>query len=399
VSEHRSAEGARSGAIGGGVSEHRSAEGARSGAIGGGVSEHRSAEGARSGAIGGGVSEHRSAEGARSGAIGGGVSEHRSAEGGLSEHCGSSEVTDSANGEPLRWLITGAKGQLGTDLQRELEAAAVDPAHIRAVGSADLDITDRAQVAATFEDFAPDIVINAAAYTAVDRAETDEDRAYAVNATGPALLAAEAARTGARLLHVSTDYVFAGDADTPYGISDPTGPRSAYGRTKLAGELAVRQLAPDSGYVVRTAWVYGVSGSNFVKTMVKLEGVHETLRVVADQRGSPTWSADLAQALVELARSHAPADIYHCTGSGETTWFEFTKAIFEELGADPVRVLATTSDNFPRPAPRPSYSVLSSVEWRAAGLTAMPHWRDALHKAFSDYGDAFRGKIQSEERA
>jgi dTDP-4-dehydrorhamnose reductase len=332
-----------------------------------------------------------------SGAIGGGVSEHRSAEGGLSEHCG--EVTVAGGGEPLRWLITGAKGQLGTDLQRALEAAAVDPAHILAVGSADLDITDRAQVAATFQDFAPDIVINAAAYTAVDKAETDEDRAYAVNATGPALLAGQAARTGARLLHVSTDYVFAGDADSPYGVSDPTGPQSAYGRTKLAGEQAVRGLAPDSGYVVRTAWVYGVSGSNFVKTMVKLEGIHETLKVVEDQRGSPTWSADLAQALVQLAQADAAAGIYHCTGSGETTWFEFTKAIFEELGADPARVLATTSDKFPRPAPRPSYSVLSSAEWQAAGLAAMPHWRDALRKAFSANGDAFRGKIPSEERA
>jgi dTDP-4-dehydrorhamnose reductase len=227
-------------------------------------------------------------------------------------------------------------------------------------------------------------VVNAAAYTAVDQAETDEDKAFAVNAAGPALLAAAAARTGARLLQVSTDYVFAGDADRPYAEQDEPDPRSAYGRTKLAGELAVRELAPEHGYVVRTAWVYGATGSNFVKTMARLERDRDTVEVVDDQRGSPTWSADLARGLVELAGSAAAPGTYHCTGSGETSWFGLARAVFEELGADPERVRPTSTDRFPRPAPRPAYSVLSDRAWRAAGLSPLPHWRQALRQAFAD---------------
>lgn len=191
-------------------------------------------------------------------------------------------------------------------------------------------------------------------------------------------------------MHVSTDYVFAGDAERPYEVDDPTEPRSAYGRTKLAGEQAVRQLLPESAYVVRTAWVYGAAGRNFVKTMVAMERTRPTIQVVDDQRGAPTWSADLARGLVELARSDAPAGVYHCTGSGDTTWFGLTQAIFAEVDADPARVEPTTTDAFPRPAPRPFYSVLSQASWGAAGLTPMPHWRDALHAAFTTDGTALR---------
>ncbi|MCW2540750.1 MAG: dTDP-4-dehydrorhamnose reductase [Frankiales bacterium] len=290
----------------------------------------------------------------------------------------------------MRWLITGAHGQLGSDLQQVLADGGSDPTAVHAVGSAELDITDSAAIAATFADFAPDVVINAAAYTAVDAAETDEDRAFAVNAAGPGLLAVAAARSGARLIHVSTDYVFDGRATTPYVPDAATNPQSAYGRTKLAGELAVRELAPDSGYVVRTAWVYGGTGPNFVKTMIRLEGSHPTVSVVDDQRGSPTWSRHLAGALVELAGSDAPAGIYHCTNGDDTTWFGFTQAIFAELGADPERVRPTTTAAFPRPAPRPAYSVLSATSWRAAGLTPLPPWRDALRSAFSVVGDELR---------
>lgn len=288
----------------------------------------------------------------------------------------------------MRWLITGSHGQLGTDLQGVLAASPDDV--VRAVGRADLDITDSAAVDAAVDEFNPDILINAAAYTAVDAAEENEDLAFRVNATGPAVLAAAMARHGGRLVHVSTDYVFAGDAVRPYEVDDTPDPRSAYGRTKLAGELAVRELLPDSSYVVRTAWVYGGTGANFVKTMVRLQRERDTVSVVDDQRGSPTWSADLARALVELARSRAAQGIYHCTGSGDTTWFGFTQAIFEELGADPARVLPTTTDAFPRPAPRPSYAVLSDAAWRDAGLTPMPAWRNALHRAFATVGDQLR---------
>lgn len=291
----------------------------------------------------------------------------------------------------MRWLITGAHGQLGSDLQVVLAAAAGLPSGdvVRALGSSQLDITDRAAISAVVTEFAPDVIVNAAAYTAVDAAETDEDRAYAVNASGPALLAAAAVRAGARLVTVSTDYVFNGQADTPYPVEAATDPQSAYGRTKLAGEQAVLELAPDLGYIVRTAWVYGASGANFVKTMVRLQASYDTVSVVDDQRGSPTWSQDLARGIVELARSRARAGVYHCTNGGDVTWHGFTRAIFEELGTDPQRVLPTTSDQFQRPAARPAYSVLSAAEWAAAGLSPLQPWRQALHQAFTQSPEAF----------
>ena len=289
----------------------------------------------------------------------------------------------------MRWLVTGARGQLGTDLQRVL-ADSTD--EVRAVGHAELDIAASRAVTRVIAEFEPDVVFNAAAYTAVDAAESDEDAAYRVNAMGPAVLARTLATHGGRLIHISTDYVFAGDATRPYEVDDPTGPKSAYGRTKLAGEQAVRELLPERSYVVRTAWVYGATGANFVKTMARLERERNTVSIVDDQRGSPTWSADLARALIELGRSDTRAGIYHCTGTGETTWFGFARAIFENLGADPERVLPTTTDAFPRPAPRPAYSVLSDAAWRKAGLTPMPHWRDALLTAFATSGEELRAR-------
>lgn len=281
----------------------------------------------------------------------------------------------------MRWLITGARGQVGSDLQRVL--AARPDAEVRAVGSAELDITSSAAIAGVFADFRPEVVINAAAYTAVDQAETDEDRAYAVNATGPGLLAAQAARTGAKLLQPSTDYVFDGTATAPYPVDAPTNPQSAYGRTKLAGEVAVRELAPEHGYVIRTSWLYGATGKNFVKTIARLQAERDVLTVVGDQVGSPTWTYDLAGRLVELAASDAPAGVYHCRGGGFTSWHGFAQAILVELGQDPERVRAITTDQYPVPAARPAYSVLSDAEWLAAGLTPMLDWRDALAAAFA----------------
>ncbi len=284
-----------------------------------------------------------------------------------------------------RWLVTGARGQLGTELQAVLAGE-----QVRAVGRPELDVTDATALQAAVEEYRPEVIVNAAAYTAVDAAESNEQLAYRSNASAPAILASAAGRVGARLIHVSTDYVFAGNGERPYEPSDEPDPRSAYGRTKLAGELAVRELLPAASYVVRTAWVYGAGGANFVKTMARLERERETVSVVDDQRGSPTWAADLARALVELARSSAPAGVYHCTNSGDTTWCGFARAIFEELGADPDRVLPATTDAFPRPAPRPAYSVLSSRAWTAAGLTPLPGWRDALARAFAESGAALR---------
>jgi dTDP-4-dehydrorhamnose reductase len=299
----------------------------------------------------------------------------------------------------LALLVPGAGGQLSDDLLLQVKNA--KDTFARGLTISDLDITDAFAVNdmvigwdRIVRSDNPDhrlVVVNCAAYTAVDAAETDEETAYAVNAAGPALLATACAKVGARLIHVSTDYVFPGDATSPYDVDDATGPKGAYGRTKLAGEQAVREILPDASYVVRTAWLYGATGQNFVKTMARLEREKETVSVVDDQRGSPTWSRDLAAGLLALAGSDAPPGIYHATNRGETTWHGFTQAIFEELGADPQRVLPTTSEAFPRPAPRPAYSVLSPRAWDEAGLPPLQDWRSALAEAFRLHGDAFRG--------
>ena len=302
----------------------------------------------------------------------------------------------------MRVLVTGAGGQLGADLLRVL--AGVPGAEAVGLTRAELDVTSAAAVEEAVVDVSPDVVVNAAAYTAVDAAETDEAAAAAVNVEGPANLARVCALhgrgrgragEGIGLIHVSTDYVFAGDATVPYEVDSPTGPRSAYGRTKLAGERAVRELLPERSWVVRTAWTYGETGHNFVKTMVRLAGERDVVEVVDDQRGSPTWTRDLAAGLVALAGSGAPPGVYHCTNAGDTTWYDYARTIFAEIGADPDRVRPTTTAAFPRPAPRPAYSVLSDAAWRAAGLPPLRPWPDALHAAFTEAGASFgraRGK-------
>jgi dTDP-4-dehydrorhamnose reductase len=281
------------------------------------------------------------------------------------------------------WLVTGSGGMLGQDLLARLAAAGQ-----RAVGldRGALDITDPGAVRAALRAHEPAVVVNCAAWTAVDDAETAEAEALAVNGTGPRVLAEACRDSGALLLQVSTDYVFAGDGETPYAENAPTAPRSAYGRTKLAGERAVLDTLPETGYVVRTAWLYGAGGANFVRTMIKLESVKDTLDVVDDQRGQPTWTGDLADRLVQLGGAAlagtAPAGIYHGTSGGETTWFGFTREIFRLLGADPERVRPTTSAAFVRPAPRPAYSVLGHDRWKAAGIDPIRDWRQALADAF-----------------
>lgn len=286
------------------------------------------------------------------------------------------------------WLVTGAGGMLGQDLLARLAGAGETVDRDIAVGldRTALDITDPGAVRAALAIHAPAVVVNCAAWTAVDDAEAKEAEALAVNGTGPRVLAEACGATGAVLLQVSTDYVFAGDARMPYGENAPTAPRSAYGRTKLAGERAVLDTLPETGFVIRTAWLYGAGGGNFVRTMIKLEGVKDTLDVVDDQLGQPTWTGDLAARLVLLGRAAlagtAPAGVYHGTSGGETTWFGFTREIFRLLGADPERVRPTTSEAFVRPAPRPAYSVLGHERWKAAGVEPIRDWRAALVEAF-----------------
>jgi dTDP-4-dehydrorhamnose reductase len=284
-----------------------------------------------------------------------------------------------------RWLVTGAGGAVGTDVVGVLKMYGEN---VVGCDRAALDVTSADSVQETLDDARPDIVVNCAAYTAVDAAESDEEAAFLVNADGPDLLARWCMNHRARLVHVSTDYVFAGRASSPYDEDTPVAPRSAYGRSKAAGERAVLSSGAD-GFVVRTAWIYGAVGGNFVKTMTRLARERETVSVVDDQVGSPTWSLHLARGLVALGISDATPGIYHCTSAGEASWFVFARAVFAELGLDPARVEPTTTDAFPRPAHRPAYSVLSSRRWHAAGLPEMAHWRDALHEAFVAVGEEF----------
>ncbi|MFE7721668.1 dTDP-4-dehydrorhamnose reductase [Nocardia rhizosphaerihabitans] len=276
---------------------------------------------------------------------------------------------------PARLIVTGARGLLGREILRLAPDAA-------GYGRAELDITDRAAVDAVITPGA--VLINCAAYTAVDDAESDRDAAFAANATGPAVLAAACAAAGARLIHVSTDYVFPGTADTPYEPGDPTGPATVYGQSKLAGEQAVLELGAQ---VVRTAWVYSGVEGDFVATMRRLEAERDTVTVVDDQVGSPTSAADLAAALLELSTRPDAPRVLHATNSGTATWFDLAVAVFTELGADPGRVLPCDSSAFPRPAPRPPYSVLSPAAWNAAGLTPLRPWRSALADALARVSD------------
>jgi dTDP-4-dehydrorhamnose reductase len=249
---------------------------------------------------------------------------------------------------------------------------------VTAVDRDEVDIRDPQACIAVVQGH--DFVVNVAAWTAVDEAETHEPAAFAVNAVGAANLARACAAARVPMVQVSTDYVFAGDGSTPYAEDAPLAPRSAYGRTKAAGEWAVQALCPQS-WIVRSAWLYGANGPNFVKTMARLAGERETVSVVDDQYGQPTWTVDLAASIVRLVEAGAPFGTYHGTSAGETTWFGFAQAIFAELGLDSARVKPTTTDAFPLPAPRPAYSVLGHEAWRGAALDPLPPWRTSLTKA------------------
>jgi dTDP-4-dehydrorhamnose reductase len=300
-----------------------------------------------------------------------------------------------------RWLVTGAGGMLGRELgqlligpdhplgEPERGAAGDRSTHeVLALGRAQLDVTDPDALKEAVEGV--DVVVNAAAWTDVDGAEAREAEASAVNGTAVQNLASACADAGALLLHVSTDYVFPGDAAAPIPEDAPSAPLNAYGRSKLIGERALFTTLPNTGYVVRTAWLYGEHGKNFVSTILNAAGQREFLDVVDDQRGQPTWARALAGQLIALGGAalagRAPAGAYHGTCSGETTWYGLARAAFELTGLDPDRIRPTTSDRFPRPAPRPAYSVLGHDGWSAAGLEPLPHWRDTLAAYLRDAG-------------
>ena len=277
------------------------------------------------------------------------------------------------------WVVAGAGGMLGRDLVAALQRRGED---VTGLARGDLDVTDGAAVRGALQRYRPAVVVNCAAWTAVDDAEAHEEDALLVNGQGAENIAAACAATGAALVHVSTDYVFGGDGRLPYAEDDRPGPRTAYGRTKLAGEQAVLRLLPGTGYVVRTAWLYGAHGPNFVATMIRLASERPTVDVVADQHGQPTWTVDVADQIIALAQSGAGAGIYHATSSGETTWFGLAQEVFRLLGADPARVRPTTSGSYERPAPRPAYSVLGHGRHEPARIPPIADWQLALHRAW-----------------
>ncbi|MGG1312878.1 dTDP-4-dehydrorhamnose reductase [Cohnella laeviribosi] len=268
-------------------------------------------------------------------------------------------------------LVTGANGQLGQELVRMV----TEKIRIVGYGRDRLDITNLDQCREVIADIRPDAIIHAAAYTAVDKAESEPDEAYRINALGTRNLAIAAREQAAKLCYISTDYVFDGIGTAPYNEYDNTNPQSVYGKSKRAGEILLQSLA-DRYFIVRTSWVYGKFGNNFVKTMLKLASERDSVTVVEDQIGSPTYTYDLAQFLIELVQTEKYG-VYHASNTGSCSWYEFAKAIFEESGI-PIRTEPCTTEQFPRPAPRPAYSVMDHSAIRQNGFKDLRPWREAL---------------------
>jgi dTDP-4-dehydrorhamnose reductase len=283
----------------------------------------------------------------------------------------------------MKVLVTGANGQLGRDVVLLLEK---EGHSVLACDRDQMDITNQVQCNNVISSYLPEVVIHCAAYTAVDAAETDIDGAYKVNAVGTRNIAVAAERAGAKLIYISTDYVFDGNSLNPYQEYDDTNPQSVYGKSKRAGELLVQSLS-SKWFVVRTSWVYGLYGNNFVKTMLKLGQEKPKLQVVHDQKGSPTYTVDLAEFILELMQTEMYG-IYHASNSDTCTWYEFTQAIFEEarsVGGISIQahLEPCTTEQFPRPAPRPQNSVMDHLSIRTNGLADLRPWREGLREFIS----------------
>ncbi|WP_160044158.1 dTDP-4-dehydrorhamnose reductase [Paenibacillus sp. USDA918EY] len=277
----------------------------------------------------------------------------------------------------MRVLVTGASGLLGKDVVALFQQKGHE---VMGCSRSELDITNLEQCQQVIGGFQPDSIIHCAAYTAVDAAETDVDGAYKVNAVGTRNVAVAAEKIGAKLVYISTDYVFNGRSPVPYQEYDNTDPQSVYGKSKRAGEVLTQSLS-SRYFIVRTSWVYGLHGNNFVKTMLRLGQEKPQLSVVNDQKGSPTYTVDLARFLEELIHTEKYG-IYHGSNSGDCTWFEFTQAIFEEAQKLGFKITAQvepcTTEQFPRPAPRPANSVMDHLSIRTNALTDLRPWREGL---------------------
>jgi dTDP-4-dehydrorhamnose reductase len=286
-----------------------------------------------------------------------------------------------------RSLVVGAKGMLGATLCRILAERGGD---VTGLDMPDIDITSVESAAGVFKRVAPQVVYNCAAYTDVDGCETNEETAHAVNARGVGVLAEQAAAIGAAMVHVSTDYVFDGSKTTAYVEEDITSPISAYGRTKLAGEEALSAQKPANWYILRTSWLYGQGGKNFVDTIARLALEREELRVVADQFGCPTYTEELAAGMIALVEADAESGVYHFSGEGETSWHGFATAIVEELrrlGAKvkAEQVVPVKTGEFPTVAERPAYSVMSKDKFYGAAGWRPAQWRETLARYLENY--------------
>ena len=274
----------------------------------------------------------------------------------------------------MRVLVTGASGQLGYDVCRELERRGIS---FKGTSSKTLDITDAEAVLANLERYRPDAVIHCAAYTAVDKAEEEPERVFAVNGTGTHNVAAACARVGAKMVYLSTDYVFPGTGTAPYEVGDAVGPVNVYGQSKLAGERAVRELL-DRYFIVRISWVFGINGNNFVKTMLRLAQSHSEVRVVCDQIGSPTYTADLAPLLCDMIESEQYG-VYHATNEGVCSWAKLAEETFRQAGKE-VIVYPISTAEYSAKAARPLNSRMSKEKLKTAGFTLLPTWEDALRR-------------------
>jgi dTDP-4-dehydrorhamnose reductase len=292
----------------------------------------------------------------------------------------------------MKSLITGANGQVGWELQRTKP----DDWNIVALSRAELDITDSVAVKASFKKYKPDLVINTAAYTAVDKAESEKDKAYEINVSGATNIAKEVEDSGARLIHISTDFVFDGNKSQPYLPGDKPNPTCIYGASKLQGEQAVLNITMNKALILRTGWVYSINGNNFVKTMLRFMAERDEISIVADQIGTPTWARDLAKAIWHFANNPKAQGVYHWTEAGVASWYDFAVAIQEEAhnlrilnNIIPIKPIQTK--NYPTPAKRPHYSVLDkTATWDFLGYHAL-HWRKSLRLMLEEL------KVRSEE--
>lgn len=277
----------------------------------------------------------------------------------------------------MKVMVTGANGQLGHDLVYLLEQ---QPVQLYSFTKSELDITNQSAVNHMVQKIRPNVIINAAAFTKVDLAESNEETAFSINTFGQRNLSVAAEKHGAKICYISTDYVFDGTGSTPYNEYDITNPVGIYGKSKLAGEEVTKSMC-SRYFIVRTAWVYGKYGNNFVHTMIRLGNEREQLGVVNDQKGSPTYTVDLARFIIDLIKTEKYG-IYHATNNGSCSWYEFAQAIFEESEIE-IKVTPLTTDQYPTAAKRPSYSVLDNLSIRVNGFEQLRPWRDALKEFLS----------------